>query len=617
MRFFTQSKSLFGLVAGLLLPVCVAVAASLPVSTEPLLEVSPSNLQGYVFVAEPTREGIASLRAGGKRPLVESHEITDEAVALTNWAESASAVAFDVMPRAHLLHTWKLLGVTLLKTVRFEPEGTADHFRREVSFMAFQAGADGVWLPNAEQFPESWKLALAEAREDWRIMAYLRKLSLAAQKHPDSKVWIEGRRVNYWFGWMPADWENLDTLRFECIAYAKRLEQLLGLPPADLKVALSSSPEPQCLSFMPYSDWPERPVQKPIKKLGDTLRFDGGLVFKADKNGFSITYTQTNGPSLKQWANPGGEIDVRLYIPTDKPGVFLPYRFHCDLDPQWYGERAPATGRESWLFGIDERFRPYSIAYAHRNIRALVWPRLRDFTPDYPNPRPSFSLQGNKEGGWQATLSFSWLAFYGHWPMQRDGKNDVWFIGIDKAPYLDAPVAGRVLFPRGSKKLFTQFAASMTTGGITEIYKEELVRAGTMWTTARAESYYPSAKTEEPTFQRYDVESDGMFYERMVKPLVDANENAWQLIWTDKEHPNPKFMKQQDSVKRLIWDHLGRMLYLSYDVGLLRRDYLLMRYAGEEPPEREKKDDLSRQDAPEEPDVDYDMDAIQLEDKEF
>lgn len=617
MTFFTKFKLFLGLSAALLFPFCSAVAASLPVSAEPLMEVSPADLHGFDFVAEPTREAVASLRAAGKKPLVESHEITDEAFAMTNWAENASAVAFDVMPRAHLLHTWKLLGVTLLKTVRFEPEGSADHFRREASFLAFQSGADGIWLPDADQLPASWKLALAEAREDWRIMAYLRKLSLQAQKHPDSKVWIEGRRVNYWFGWMPADWENLDTLRFECIAYAKRLEQLLGLPPSDLKARRPAAIEPQCLEFMPYSDWAERPVQKPIKKLGDTLSFDGGLIFKADKNGFSLTYTHTNGPSLKQWSNPGGAVDFRLYIQSDKPGVFLPYRFHCDLDPQWYGVRAPSTSREGWLFSTDERFRPYSIAYGVRNIRVQTWPRLRDFSPDYPNLRPSFSLQGNKEGGWRATISFSWLSLYGHWPMLRDGKNDIWFVGIDKAPYLDAPVAGRVLFPRGSKNLFAHFASSMTTGGITEIYKEELVRAGTMWTTAQAESYYPSAKTETPTFQRYDVESDKMFYERMVKPLVDANENAWQLIWTDREHKNPKFLKQTDRVKMLIWQHLGRMLYLSYDVGLLRRDYLEMRYAGQEPPEVKKKEDLSRQELPKEPDVDFDMDAIQLDDKEF
>ena len=87
---------------------------------------------------------MAALRAAGKRPLVEANDFADEAAALTNWAENASAVAFAHLPRKHLMHTWKSLGVTVLKTVRFHPEGSAARFRREASFIAFQGGADGV-----------------------------------------------------------------------------------------------------------------------------------------------------------------------------------------------------------------------------------------------------------------------------------------------------------------------------------------------------------------------------------------------------------------------------------------------------------------------------------------
>ena len=60
--------------------------------------------------------------------------------AFTNWAETASAVAFLQMPRRHLMHSWKSLGVTVLKTVRFQPEGSAVRFRREA---ADDAHADG------------------------------------------------------------------------------------------------------------------------------------------------------------------------------------------------------------------------------------------------------------------------------------------------------------------------------------------------------------------------------------------------------------------------------------------------------------------------------------------
>ncbi len=602
----------------LLVCAMVAVLSWTAVAAPGPLVLTPGDLRGYEWVREPTTAQVAALRAAGKQPFVVDASFADEAVAFTNWAEHASAVAFAQLPRRHLLHTWKKLGVKLLKTVRFEPEGTADHFRREASFLAFVNGADGLWLPNADEFPDAWRRALDEAREDWRILLYLKALAEQVAKHPDGNVRIEARRIAYWFGWMPASWEKPDVLRLECVAYAKRLEQLLGRPAADLPVRRSAAIEPQTLPFMPYADWPEKPVQMSMRKLGDTVRFDGGLSFRADYNGFSITWSTTNGPPLGKWQQPGGTLDFRLYVSTDEPGVFLPYRFHCDFDPTHYCiQRAPATGRNHFLFGTDERFRPFSIAYGVHNPRIWTWPRLRDFGPDYPNPRPSLRVEGNKVGGWRATLSFSWLSFYGHWPMQKGGRADLWFIGVDHAPGLDRPLAGRVLWPRGHANNFRRFADRMTTGAITDIYKEELGRTQTVWTTADAERYYPFARTANPTFHRYDLESDKMFYGRLVRPLLDANANAWELIWTDKEHKNPKFIQQSDRVKMLIWQNLVRMLFLSHEVGLRRLDYLEGRYAGVEPPPYESKVDPARANVPTEPDIDYDPDAIQLDDKEF
>jgi len=152
------SLSLFGALAMAAAFGWRAVAA--PVPSSPLV-LTPSDLQGYEWVREPTQEKVAALRAAGKRPFVEDFSFNEEAVAFTNWAEHASAVAFAQLPRPHLMHTWKLLGVKTLKTVRFEPEGTADHFRREASFLAFQKGADGIWLPNSDELPPSWQKALA------------------------------------------------------------------------------------------------------------------------------------------------------------------------------------------------------------------------------------------------------------------------------------------------------------------------------------------------------------------------------------------------------------------------------------------------------------------------
>lgn len=595
-------------------------AAGVPFASEPVTVLSPSDTGDYTLVANPGRASVAKVRSAGGKPLVLSLQFADEAYAFTNFAESASAVVFAEIPRAHLLNTWKLLGVKVLKNLPYLPEGSAGRFRREASFLAYKAGADGIWLPDADSLPPAWKTALKEAREDWRILVYLKRLADRAAASSDPFIRKEARRISYWFYFMPADYENINTLRLECVAYAKRLEGLLRIKAADLPVARSASIEDSVNSFMPYSDWETKPLQLKFSsnKLRESLDFQNGLSFYADYRGFRIEYSCTNGPPLPRNAMPGGTLDFRLYVPGAEPGTFLPYYFHCDLDPQWYSaERAPATGRAGFLFATDERFRPFSIAYGVRNYRVWTWPRLRDFGPEYPDPRPYFTFEAIKTGGWKVKLSFSWLSLYGFWPMQRRMKSDLWFIGLDHSPVIGGPVAGRVLWPKGSADNYVKFAAPLSTSEITDIYKEELSRSEKVWSTADAERFFPFAKSGKEDYARYDTASDALFYERMAHPQATTNENAWQLIWTDKEHPNPKFIKQSDNVKMTIWRKLDRMLYLSRIVSDLRLEYLEMRFAGKLPPELADKEDLSSITLPDEPDVDFDSEAIRLDDKEF
>ena len=102
---------------------------------------------------------------------------------------------------------------------------------------------------------------------------------------------------------------------------------------------------------------------------------------------------------------------------------------------------------------------------------------------------------------------------------------------------------------------------------------------------------------------------------RILQPILDLNENAWQAVWTDKEH-KPTFAKLPERVQYDILKNLPRMIYMSPRVGLLRRDYLRDRYAGKEPPEPPPKKEPENA-APKAPDADFDEDAIQLDDKEF
>ncbi len=578
--------------------------------------LTPEVAGAFVFVRDPTAAKLESLAVSGKALLVETDEPVDDAFALTNYARSASAVAFDRLPRPNLLHSWKGLGVKVLKTVRYRAEGTAEHFRREAGFMAFQDGADGLWLPDAAEIPANFRAVLDEAREDWRILLYLRELRDKAASSPDGIVRTDANRVTYCFGYMPAEWENLDCLRLECVAWAKRLEQVLGLPEAKLPVTCPDKPIPESIRFEPFADLGVEPQDVMLKGAdGENVRLGGGLEFRADYSGFSLTYSITNGPEIAKGSVPGGKLDFRIYLPGKNPGEWLPYRFHCDLEKMWTGPRAPAIGRGDLLFGTDERFKPYSLAYGVPNVRIRQWPRLRSYGPDYPDMRPVLQVAPNTGGGWRASVSVGWLSLYGHWPMQGAANRDVWCVGLDRSPDTGKPVAFHLVWPKGSAAEFKKFAGRINTGSLSSIYTAELNRTYEVWMTASRERYYPFAKTAKPCFNRYDLESDEMFLTRLVQPLVDANENAWQILRTDKEHKS-KLDMQPDAVKMKIWEMLGRMLFLSHDVGLLRRDYLAGRFADKLPPEPVKKVDNGRR-APLEPDLENAGVDIQLDDTEF
>lgn len=578
--------------------------------------LSPESTGPYAYVADPTRTAVAALRAAGKLPLVEDREVTDERPALTNWADCAAAVAFDVPPRRHLLHSWRSFGVAVLKAVRDDREMSADRFRREAGFMAFQDGVEGVWLvPGERALSPSKRRALDEARTDIRLLLRLRELADKARAHADGNVRIEARRADYWIGWMPVEWELLDILRLETAGYVRRLEQLLGLPASDLPRVRSAPIEPQYEPAMPYAEGGALPVQHKLKELGRaSLDLGDGLSFSADWRGFTLKWGVTNLAELANWKGPARALDFRLYIPGPKAGEWLPYRFHVDAEPRWTGPRAPAVGREGWLFSTDERFRPYSIAYGVRARWVTLWPRLRDFGTDYPDPQPSggWSADAKKNVG-TATISVSWLALFGHWPMQKQGRHDVWFVGLDKSPATGRPVAARILWPKGHPDSFWRFAGMLGTGGITEAYKQELSRVRDTWQTAGQEMGYPFVRTAEPAYCRYDTDTDTVFFNDLVRPMLDANEPAWQLVWTDKEHPNPKFKSEPQNVQRLILSNLGRLIHMSYATSALRLKYLEDRWKGELPPPYEPK----AEEKTAEPDADYDPDALKLDDVEY
>ncbi len=584
----------------------------------PFLFLSPAEPGPYKVMDGASRKELEAAYASGAKPLIMA---ADDVDALTNSADVVSAVAFRVLPLPNLRHTWRGLDVKVLLDVRYDEEGSAEFFRRSCAFLPFRHGADGVYIRNPEKLPDTWKAALAEAKRDAEVIDYLRALEEKAAAHEDPLVRMEARRVLWWFNYMEAGWENLDCLRLECVAYAKRLEQLLGLPEKALPLDYAPAPEPDTTPFRPYADLPELPEQIKLEGLsnhGVKLDDAGLFTFSSDRTGFSFTFVCTNGPELAQWRYPigSGSFNISFYIPSGKPGEFFPYHLEIDTQAFFIPPRAATPGLAGLLYSLEERFTRYTRGYARQQHRVHFRPQLRTFGPDHPRLNPSFSIKGRKGGGWTATVHCDWFPLFGHWPCVENGKSDLWYVGIDRLPDGSHPAPKRLLWPRGRETNLKAITSAISLGGVTKAYERELAATEKVWWTAYRERLYDFQKTPKPTFHRYDLESDEIFRKRCLQPLLDANKNAWELIRNDKDHKG-KLRAQNDTVQALVWKSLGRMLSLAHDTGLLRRDYLRDRFAGKMPPEPPKKKPTAKGAA----DGDFidggEFNGLQLDDVEF
>lgn len=582
--------------------------------------LSPAKPGGYDIMDKADRPALEAATMAGKAPLIFAN---DDVFALTNKGDVVSAAVFDVLPLPNLLHTWRGLGVKVLLGVGFDKEGSAEYFRRSCAFLPFRYGADGVFIRNPGELPPAWKAALAEAMTDAQVIDYLRELTAAALEHDDPMIRMEGRRVEWWFGYMEADWENLDCLRLECVAWAKHLEQLLGRPAKELPTDYKEAAEPDTVSFRPYADLASPPEQLKLEGLANKAIPLGSenFTFSSDKAGFSFTITCTDGPELAQWRYPqgAGVYNISLYVPSKKAGEFSPYHLRVDLEPFWVGPRAATPGLSGFLYSLEERFTPYATGYARQQIRVKFRPQLRTFGPDHQKLDPRLTVTGRKGGGWTATVTVSWLSLYGQWPCVENGKSDLWYVGIDRLPDGSRPEPKRLLWPRGREVNYMTIAKAINLGTLTQCYDEQLAFTDEVWGTAYRERLYKFKTTEKPTFHRYDLESDELFRKCCCQPLVDGNKNAWELIRTDKEHKG-KLLAQNDTVQGLVWRSLDKMRYLGYNVGLLRRDYLRDRFAGKMPsePKPEKKSPAGAAGGGDGDFIDAgDFGGMQLDDMEF
>ena len=507
-------------------------------------------------------------------------------------AATASVCVADEMPSASILAGWKRLGVTMLRRAAWDPEGSAEFFRRQAGFLPFHERADGVWLEGEANFPETWKRALAEAKTDVEVAQYLDSLADEAVASGDHRLVLEGRRVKWMFDQLDYASTDLDRLRLEFVAAAKFLEEALGKPAKDLPTSVPAAIEPDVARFRPEG---AADAKKIDVQSGQTYPLSDGMTFFYDARFFVL-----NIPTAVRGCR------VRLYLPGHETGSLVPYEYVFDFSEPDAGPRAPVIGRG--LFSLVDRFGG-RYPDADRRVRCV---QRRSWSPAAPELHPHFEVKGEGKAR-QAVFTVDWMNLYGLWPMQRPGKSDVWHLIVDRLPDGGAQTF-KLVWPRGNTSAFDGFCHSINSWRMSERYKGAVAKARGLFLRSAAESRYGTLPAKAAGCRMFDVASDAMFVARCIEPKVRANADLAKAVDVPNICEEPKYLKGDKTYRGRIWRALGRLLYFGHEADLARRDYLALRFDGKEPPEPKAE---KKVETPRGPSLSADDDAIELDDKEF
>lgn len=549
-----------------------------------------------------------SAESSGIRPVELTGQLDDD---FRKLALDATVAVGDELPKPNVLQSWKLMGVRMLRRAAWDPEGSAEFFRRQAGFLPFFEHADGVWLEGEANFPDTWKRALAEAKVDLSVAQYLDGLAEEALKSGDHRLQLEGRRVKWLFDQLDFEGTDLDCLRLEFVAYAKFLEDVLGKPAKDLPTKPAAPIEPDVRPFTPCAG---REVPRIEMTLKEPVTLAPGFSVELTPRSGGITFILSSDKKSKDKGWPGGRYRLKFYVP-DVDRTYLPYEFLIDLTdvPEL---RAPAPGYG--LYFITERFgwgkfftswrcRPI----LHRSPSAAFLPV--NYKENGLPINPTVKFVRAADGSWTAKVCIDPLSLYGHWPMVRDNVRDQWYVTIDRLPDQSGGAEVKLIWPRGAEKNYASFATAIDYCALRNRYKAALHETRDMYRRGEAEELYPCVRAKKPTFQRFSA-GDTMFLERCVEPLIEKTLNVAKMTSNVPNGFELQMYHEPIHIKMMIWKAIRKMLTLPYDVSCARRNYLAMRFAGKEPPPVAKKDDAPKADAP---DISADDAVIELEDKEF
>jgi len=525
-------------------------------------------------------------------------------------ALTAQVCAVDELPTPNILQSWKKLGVRMLRRAEWSREESPEFFRRKAGFLAFHAGADGVWLPNAEAASGECAAALKAVEDDITVVRRLADLADRAATNADHRVRFAGRRAKGLLLTTPFESADLDALRLEFAAYVRYLELLLGLPEAPLPTMPAEPLATAPTALTPFEKGAFSPVEIDYAGVSVDKKLAEGFSFHADNVGFTFFL---RGKEPVQ-GYPGGVYRLKLYLPGEKNAFDSPYEYVIDLSPiAPHRAPAPAAGHVYW---IRERFGKGGHAvygdpdnWRCRQIQHRSWgPGHRKLTP--------FFIYVPKDGsaGWKVTLQFSWLPLYGRWPATGQPKPDRWCVTLDRLPDGSPGGACVLRWPKGDASLLRSFAERASNYGAIHTWFDN-ARASALERYGRwhSEGLYEVPPMTKPTFQIFSAE-DEVFQTRCLQPLIDerlALDALMQLQGTQA-----KVLRKDSATQMRAWKSLDRLLDFDAAVWKARRDYLVGRFAGKLPPERTKKQSAKDETDALSPDA-SDEPAIDLDDKDF
>ena len=341
---------------------------------------------------------------------------------------------------------------------------------------------------------------------------------------------------------------------------------LLGEKPGAISAALSKLDEKQAQSF----------TGDPALK---------GTAFFSNE-GFSIVVFRIGEDvaSPKGPGDVGGMLTFQLRdAPKNTDDAQAPIIFTYDMNPKTPPPKAKPRGEPT---GVEE-----DAARAPRSrVQSLV-PEYNGFASRQPKPQAEFHSLPN---GWCAIFSFPWTSFLGRLPFE-EGKYPVsWRLVADYAGTAGATAAWGALddpvmlsWGRPGDKFIDELReTAFISKSLGPAAKGRSTYYDTRWTTHRAERHIGYFDAGKPTFEPKNPDSDEMFYVNCAQPVLSANNNMLDALYFNIQEGvyKPKVLTMQKSFQVEIFSKLDRLLFLAHDLDVLRRDYLLYRFAGKPMP---------------------------------